>query len=95
MEYVIAILIGVLIVGIFWMMTMDLSRKIKYMNRRGYEYLPVFAAFKEIGQEYHGDLDSTEHVYCNAHKKTLVEERIVINENIIELAAYLDKIERR
>ena len=94
MEYVIAILIGGLIVGIFWMMSMDLSRKIKYMNRRGYEYMTVFAAFNEIGQTYRGSMDSTEHVYCNPQKKTLVEERIVINENIIELAAYLDRIEK-
>ena len=94
MEYVIIGIIAIAFLVVFWMASMDLSRKIKYLNKRGYEYLTVFAAFKEIGQEYRGDLDSSEHVYCNKEKKTLVEERIVVNENIIELAAYLDRIER-
>lgn len=71
-----------------------LKDKISFMKKRGYEYISIVNAMVRMNQEIPCNVKD-EHVYFHPQKHIIIEERIVVKEDLNDLIAYVDKMERR
>ena len=70
-----------------------LKEKISFMKKRGYEYVSIVNAMSRMKQKIPCNVKD-EHVYFHPQKHIIIEERIVAKEDLNDLIAYVDRMER-